>query len=62
METYTAIDGLIVATLLIWAIADVYLVIVKKPTISDRITWIHKYKSPSLCLLIAYLFFHWFAK
>ena len=58
----TLIDALIVTTLIIWAVYDLVLIIQKKPTISDRITYLHKYKSPSFCLLIAYLFFHWFGK
>jgi len=50
----------IIGTMVIWAIYDMYLVLTKKPTISEKITFISKYKSPSIPLLLGYLMGHWF--
>jgi len=59
---YTVGDMVIVTVLIVVVIAEVLLVVFNKKTISERITYFHHLKSPFLCLLIAYLFFHWFAK
>ena len=59
---YTLADMAMVATLIILTLLDIALIALKKPSLSERITFLHRLRSPFLCLLLAYLYFHWFAK
>jgi len=52
---------LILSTLVVWSVYDIYLIIKKEKTISQKITWMSRYKTPAIPLLLGFLMGHWFS-